>query len=129
MEATVPSAVSRYEQRIAQLEKEKLLMTETLTATPPQGRFEELFEHALNFLSNPYKLWSLGQLPHKRTVLKLAFSDRLTYSRFSGFRTPQIAQPFRVFDGLHGGNWKVVEDSGFEPLAFSMPLRRATNSS
>jgi site-specific DNA recombinase len=80
VEATVPSAITRYEQRIAQLEKEKLLMTETLFTTPPQGRFEELFEHALNFLSNPYKLWDFGQLAHKRTVLKLAFADRLTYN-------------------------------------------------
>lgn len=67
VEATVPSAVTRYEQRIAQLEKEKLLMSETLTTTPPQGKFEELFEHALNFLSNPYKLWAFGALAHKRT--------------------------------------------------------------
>jgi DNA invertase Pin-like site-specific DNA recombinase len=108
VEATVPSAVTRYEQRIAQLEKEKLLMSETLTTTPPQGRFEELFEHALNFLSNPYKLWAFGELAHKRTVLKLAFADRLTYNRKTGLRTPHIAQPFRVFDGLSHKNFKMV---------------------
>jgi site-specific DNA recombinase len=108
VEATVPSAITRYEQRIAQLEKEKLLMEESIYSTPPQGRFEELFEHAMSFLSNPYKLWTLGQLAHKRTVLKLAFLDRLTYNRKTGLQTPLIALPFKVLDNLNGANLKMV---------------------
>ena len=35
--------------------------------------------------------------------------------------------PLKVLDGLNGAKLKMVEVSGFEPLAFSMPLRRATN--
>ena len=108
VEATVPSAISRYEQRIAQLEKEKLLMQESIYSTPQQGRFEELFEHAMNFLSNPYKLWAFGEFSHKRTVLKLAFSDRLTYNRKTGLRTPKIALPFKVFEGFHDNNLRMV---------------------
>ena len=50
MEVTVPSAITRYEQRIAQLEKEKELMKTMLTNTPSAGKFEELFEHAMQFL-------------------------------------------------------------------------------
>ena len=109
VEATVPSAITRYEQRIAQLEKEKLLMEESIYSTPPHGRVEELFEHAMSFLSNPYKLWTLGQLAHKRTVLKLAFLDRLTYNRKTGLQTPLIALPFKVLDNLNGEILKMVD--------------------
>jgi site-specific DNA recombinase len=120
VEATVPSAITRYEQRIAQLEKEKLLMEESIYSTPPQGRFEELFEHAMSFLSNPYKLWTLGQLAHKRTVLKLAFLDRLTYNRKTGLQTPLTALPFKVLYNLNGANLKMVGPEGLEPPTYPL---------
>ena len=123
----MPSAITRYEQRIAQLEKEKLLMEESIYSTPPQGRFEELFEHAMSFLSNPYKLWTLGQLAHKRTVLKLAFLDRLTTKRKTGLQTPLIALPFKVLDNLNGANLKMVEDRRLELLTPCLQSRCATN--
>ena len=101
-------------------------MEESIYSTPPQGRFEELFEHAMSFLSNPYKLWTLGQLAHKRTVLKLAFLDRLTYNRKTGLQTPLIALPFKVLDNLNGEILKMVEDSGFEPLTPCVQSRCST---
>jgi site-specific DNA recombinase len=120
VETTVPSAVAHYEQRIAQLEKEKLLMEDSLDKTPPPGRFEELFELSLQFLENPHKLWALGRLEHKRTVLKLAFSDRLSYNRKTGLRTPKTALLFKVLGGFYGGNLKVVGGTGFEPVTPSV---------
>ena len=62
----------------------------------PQRSFEELFELALGFLSNPWKLWQSEHLEDKRTVLKLAFEDRLTYCRKSGLRTPKTSLPFNM---------------------------------
>jgi hypothetical protein len=70
IETSVPSAITRYEQRIAEFEKEKLLMEQTMQKqTLPQGRFEEMFELSMLFLANPLKLWHSGKLEHKRTVL------------------------------------------------------------
>lgn len=47
--------------------------------------FEELFELATEFLRNPCKLWDSGHLTLKRTVLGLAFAERVAYGRQSGF--------------------------------------------
>ena len=109
VESSTSSAIGRYEQRISQLEKEKLLMEETLQKqAAPQGRFEELFEHSLLFLANPQKLWRFGQFEHKRVVLKLAFEDRLPYSRKTGLRTPKTTLPFRVLGGFSAEKLKMV---------------------
>lgn len=51
------TAVSAYERRIANLEKEKLILVEKLaTGTGPKRSFEEMFELAFTFLANPWKL-------------------------------------------------------------------------
>ena len=53
LETSVPAAIARYEQRMEQLEKEKLLMEESLQKSEiPQGRFDEMFELAMLFLAN-----------------------------------------------------------------------------
>jgi hypothetical protein len=69
----------------------------------------------MSFFSNPYKLCTLGQLANKKTVLKLAFLDRLTTNRKTGLQTPLIALPFKVLDNLNGANLKMVGPVGFEP--------------
>lgn len=109
METSVPSAITRYEQRIAELEKEKLMTEEALQKkTVPTERFEELFELSMQFLANPLKLWRSGRLEHKRMVLKLAFEDRISYCRKTGLRTPKTALPFKVLGGFKNQNWEMV---------------------
>jgi hypothetical protein len=60
----------------------------------PQRGFNESVRTALDFLGNPRKLWDSERIEHKRTVLKLAFGDRLAYVRNEGFRTANLALPF-----------------------------------
>lgn len=97
------TAVKAYEQRLAKLEKEKLVLSEKLKkGTGPKRTFEEMFELAMGFLSNPWNLWTSERLADKRTVLKLAFSDRLAYQRNEGFRTPQVSVPFEFFRNSTG---------------------------
>ena len=43
------------------------------------GTFEEKLEPALQFIASPWKLWESGQITLRRMVLKLAFTDRITY--------------------------------------------------
>ncbi len=96
-----PTAISAYERRIAKLEKEKLIAAEKLrNSGKPKHTFDELFELALNFLSNPWNLWVSGQISLRKTVLRLAFAERMAYRRNEGFRTPQVSEPFMFLGGI-----------------------------
>ncbi len=96
VDSDTPTAIGAYEKRIAKLERNKLVAREKISnCGRPKEPFDKMFELAVRFLSNPWKLWSSGRLDDKKTVLKLAFSERLPYSRKNGFRTPQVSEPFR----------------------------------
>ena len=111
-----PTAINAYESRIAKLEKQKHLAAEKLeTGTQPARPFDEMFELALAFLANPSKLWASERLEDKRTVLKLAFSERLAYQRNTGFRNPKIALPFKMLDNVRTLNCEMARWGGFEP--------------
>jgi DNA invertase Pin-like site-specific DNA recombinase len=102
------TAIAAYEKRIAKLDKEKLMLAEKLkNQGTPQRTFEEMFELAIKFLSSPYNIWKNGRLEDKRTVLKLAFAERLTYDRKEGYRTPQVTVPFE-FLGFFDQKCKMV---------------------
>ncbi len=101
VQATSNAVISAYESRIQQLEADKLLLEEKIkSAGKPQKPFEESFRTAMQFLSNPAKLWHSGNLGHKKTVLKLTFADRLPYTRNKGFRTARPSLPFQVIQEL-----------------------------
>jgi hypothetical protein len=51
----------------------------------------------------------------KRMVLKLAFADNLTYVRNAGFRTANLALPFKALADFSTGNLEMVRPAGFEP--------------
>ena len=71
VEASTPSVITAYEQRIAGLEQQKLVITEKLEkGTRSKHTFEDLFELAFGFLQNPCKLWDSGQLTLQRMVLR-----------------------------------------------------------
>ncbi len=111
-----PTAINAYESRIAKLEKQKHLAAEKLeTGTQPARPLDEMFELALAFLANQSKLWASERLEDKRTVLKLAFSERLAYRRNTGFRTPKIALPFKLLDNVRTLNCEMARWGGFEP--------------
>ena len=116
VEATSPSVIAAYEKRIESLEQNKLLLAEKASQThKPQRCFSEMFERAMQFLSNPYKIWENGDLPHKIMVLRMAFSKRLAYHRNEGFRTVKTTLPFKVLGGLQEGEFRMARPGGFEP--------------
>lgn len=82
--------ISAYEKRVEKMEREKLILDEKLSQHGSKpDTFEQMFEHATQFLSSPWKPWESGNVFLQRTVLKLAFADRITYARNTGLRTPQ----------------------------------------
>ncbi|MBL1434571.1 MAG: recombinase family protein [Rhodobacteraceae bacterium] len=112
------SVISAYEKRIEKLEREKMVMSEKLeNKAKPVHSFTEMFELSLKFIANPWNIWASGQLSLKRTVLKLAFSERIAYSRKTGLRTPQVSVPFEFFGG-HIQKCEMVPPHGLEPRTY-----------
>ncbi len=126
VETTTPSVIKAYEKRIAGLEREKLILEERAVKThKPQRSFEEMFELAMHFLSNPQKLWEKGDLHEKRMVLRMAFMERLAYQRNEGFRTPKTTLPFKVLEGFDMAVFGMAHPRGFEPLASAFGGQRS----
>ncbi len=117
VETSVPSVIAAYEDKLGRLEEEKLLLNERIaSAGRPAKSFEETLRTALSFLSSPWNIWSSGHLEKRRTVLKLAFADRLRYARNEGFRTANLSLPFKVLDQFCGAENMMARPKGFEPL-------------
>ncbi len=124
VDANSGSVVSAYESRIQRLEERKFVINDTIARTgQPVRTFEDTLRTALVFLSNPWKLWVSECPEDKKTVLKLAFSDRLAYARKGGFRTANVALPFQIIQSLSTqegdnsmGENKMAHPIGFEPM-------------
>ncbi|MGH1349566.1 MAG: recombinase family protein, partial [Methyloligellaceae bacterium] len=114
VDSTSPTAINAYEKRLAKLEREKHLAAEKLeTGTAPKHPFDKMFELSFRFLANPWILWSSDKLEHKKTVLKLTFSQRLPYCRKNGFRTPKISLPFKLLEEMKMHNLEMAHRGGF----------------
>jgi site-specific DNA recombinase len=88
VDAGSSSVIRAYENRIQDLEAQKIEMKEKIkNCGKPARDYDETFRTALEFLSKPHKLWLSDRLEDKRAVLKLTFSDRLAYVQNEGFRT------------------------------------------
>lgn len=126
VESDNPVVVKAYETKIAKLERNKLVLAEKAAQiVPPKGRLEEFIEPALHFLGNPWNLYENGSLAFKRTVMRLAFSAPLSYSRENGYRTAEIAFPFKVLQEISTHKSEMVEPRGIEPLTSSLPAKRS----
>ena len=101
-------------------------------AGKPIRSFEDMFEHACQFLANPWKIWNNGDLAQRRTVLKLAFSERQYYCRKEGLRTQKTTLPFNMLGGIPESEGVMAEAQGFEPWEdfhprrFSRPVHSTT---
>ncbi|MCR9089229.1 MAG: recombinase family protein [Rhodobacteraceae bacterium] len=116
IETASPSVSQRIEARVSQLEREKLLIAEQIEKPlPNSGTAAELFEHALLFLANPWKIWEKGSLQVRRMVLRLVFAEPISYSPEQGVRTPKTTIPFRYLGGLGGEKMGMARWGGFEP--------------
>ena len=110
------SVVEAYENRITQLQAQKLVLEEKVKKCGSElPDFETSYRTALDFLSNPLKLWASDTYEDKRAVLKLAFLDKLSYDPKTGYRTASIARPFRLCKELLTVKSDMVQPSGLEP--------------
>ena len=113
------SLVGAYEKRLRSLEAEKVEMKEKIAnCGRPLSDFDTTYRTAMQFLENPCKIWTYGDLADKRATLKLTFEHRIRYNRNEGFRTAEAAVPFRIFNGLDGldsDESEMVPRRGLEP--------------
>ena len=117
VEASVPSVIGAYENRVRKLEEEKLLIREKMeSGVRPASRFDDALRTALDFLANPWNLWGTGRLEDRRTVLKLVFAERLRYTRKEGFRTANLSLPFKLLGDFSGGVKEMARPTGIEPV-------------
>ena len=91
----------KLEEKIETIEQTKLAIAQKceILAKPKRG-FDEMFELALTFLSNPWNIWENGSFLDRRNLLKLAFQGRIPYTRENGFSNPEISLPFKVLGGF-----------------------------
>ena len=116
VETNTSSIINAYENKIAQLEKRRLVLDEKINKDVlPKHDFDQMFELAFKFLSKPWKLWASGQIHLQKAVLRLGFSERLAYCRKSGLRTPKIALPFNILGDINMLKNNMAGPEGLEP--------------
>ena len=116
VEAENETLASAFKTKLENLESEGLELQEKATDTlQPQRAFSEVYRTACEFLASPWKLWDSEHFENKRMVLRMAFPNRLAYCREIGYRTPEVALPFRVFGSLRAPDSGMVGPEGLEP--------------
>ncbi|WP_312886075.1 recombinase zinc beta ribbon domain-containing protein [Methylorubrum rhodinum] len=117
VETDNPAVVSAYEKKIVEFEGRKLLLAERLASSSrPHHAFEDVFELAMRFLSNPWNIWVSGQLPLRRMVLRLAFAERVPYRRGEGFSNAKTSLPFSILREVGMGEKVMARPTGIEPV-------------
>ncbi len=125
MKTNKKSAITVCEKRIKKLETDKAILAEKSgQSLRPLRSFESAPRTALDFISNPQKLWASGQLNNRLAVLKLAFPSGFQYHRNSGLRTAETPLPFKVLEGFSGSQIELAEKAGFEPAVRYKPHTR-----
>ncbi|MCB1950001.1 MAG: recombinase family protein [Nitrosomonas sp.] len=116
VDADSPLVAKALEKRIEELQSKKLVIEEKLSRCGrPLKTYDEMYRTSLRFLQEPHKIWACGRFEDKRVVLKLTFTDRLTYVRNEGYRIPELSLPFKLLGYNSGQNMLMVPRGGIEP--------------
>ena len=116
------------ERKLEELERDQRLIEEKAqNAVAPRYTYAESFKRAMNFLSNPCKLWDTGVLEVRQAVLRMVFAEPISYDRKEGVRTAKSTLPFKALGDFCIPNFGMVEPRGVEPLTSCMPCKRSPN--
>ena len=116
LDASVPTVIKAYEEKVRQLELDKQAIKEKMALSgKPASTFDETLRTAFEFLKNPLILWHSERIEDRQLLLKLTFSKRLAYSRKEGFRTANFSLPFKVLGQFLGCKREMARWGGFEP--------------
>ncbi len=113
LSAANATVIAAYEGKIENLKHQNRIIADKLqNSVVPSNRFEEIIEHFLQFLANPWNLWACGHYHMKRLVLRLAFSEPIAYCRNEGYQTPKTSIPFKVLESVRAGKSDLVRPIG-----------------
>lgn len=122
--------IDAYEAKLTKLKSEKIVLEEKIDKAgelvaagdvQKGSAFKESFRTAIEFLSNPQKLWRSDRIEDKRAVLRMTFADRLRFSRNEGFRTVYFTLPFRLLGDFCKGEKGVAHPRGKEARQILIP--------
>ena len=129
VESDSPAVIGAYERKVEELEREKLVLAEKTARCGTVAKdYDETFQTAFTFLSNPWSLWENGSLEDRRIVLRLTLNSHLQYDWNEGVQTPEISLPFKVLSDAAASGAVMADRVGFEPTVgfhlrrFSRPL-------
>ncbi len=122
VEVESSTVLAALERKVTKLEHDKASLHEKIMQVgKPMRPFNDALQTALAMLANPWKLWESGALAEQRSLMKLAFTERLRYVRGEGFQTTPEALPFKALACLTTGQTEMAERVGFEPTWGVMP--------
>ena len=131
VETESPILIQTYEKQVQKLEEEKIVLNEKAALSGINiPSFDEILQTGFSILENPGILWDSEHLEDKRLLLRLAFSERLSYRRNKGFQTASLSLPFSLLEGLKAGDKRMVEigrDSSNQILNELQNWSRITN--
>ncbi len=111
-----PTVIKGLERKAERLEDDRSVLAEKIAGCGrPVCPFDEMYRTALQFLAKPYQTWASGHYEERKAVVKLALTERITYVRNQGYRTPEFSLPFKMLDGFLGQEKAMVPRRGFEP--------------
>ena len=127
VDAGSESVVRAYEKRIDKLERQKALLSERAVKELPDADTQSgCMELSLGLLSNPWDIYKNGSHAVQQTVLRLAFSEPLSYCQKKWYGTPEISLPFKVLGEISGQKSKMVLPERFELSTSPLPRECST---
>lgn len=122
------TVVRALEAKVERAEREKLVMLDRAQEPLPNtARFEECIELALRFLSRPWDICKNGSSAVRQTVLRLAFSEPLTFTPDGVYGTPKTTFPFKVSGGLTAKKCEMVLLERIELSTSPLPRECSTS--
>ena len=107
--------------KISKLDTEINLCKEKLNidSSEQEKKLKEFSSYALDFMQNPVGVWQIGDYQQKRCVLKLCFSNPISYDRDKKFGTPELSPIFNIMSDSRCSNinWRTRRDSNPRPSA------------
>ena len=127
VEASSPSVIRAFEEKVERLENEHLVLIERSQSGQRSGyTFDELFEHSLDFLASPWNIWQSGRFDLQRLVLRLAFCDHLTCCRETGRLNTRKSLFFKALEQICSGKKEMVLPVRIELTASPLPRECST---
>jgi site-specific DNA recombinase len=127
VESNNPRVIQAYESKIEKLEDQRLLLREKALKTgKPRHTFEQMFELAMLFLTNPYEIWRSGNFQLRRILLRLAFLERPRYCRKDGCLNVKKSLPFNLLGSKSMFDSEMVLPERFELSTSPLPRECST---